>query len=111
MADAAFESWPELFRAALAGRIALEAVRVNEDDDEGWMLTASHQGDFFRVCCRSELFGEGVDVDHVLWCEGVKRSVLSIFDKILPPSPAVVAAIEDVLNNHVQAMRVERVAE
>lgn len=104
----ALDLWPEVFRAALVECVELEQVKLNENDDEGWFLSASYQGVHFHICCRNEIAGEAVEVEHVLWCEGVKKSILRLFDKTTPPPPTVVAAIDEVLRNRVRASGVER---
>ena len=105
----ALDSLPEIFRDSLIKRLMLDEIRLNKNDDEGWLLTASYQGFFLRIICRNQLVGE--NVENVLWCEGVQKSVISFFDKKLPPPPALVAAIADVLNNDVGAKDVEKLVE
>ena len=105
----ALDLLPEIFRDALIKRLSLEDVRLNKNDDEGWLITASHQGVSLRIICRNQLVGD--NAENVLWCEGVKKSVVSFLDKKLPPPPPVVAAIAEVLYNDVRAKDVETLVE
>ena len=103
------DSLPEAFRDALHLRISLDQVRLNKNDDEGWLLTASHLGTPFRVLCRYQFIGD--NAENILWCEGVKKSVISFFDKKLPPPPVLIAAISEVLKNDLHAKDVETLVE
>jgi hypothetical protein len=103
------DSLPEIFRDALTKRVSLEGVRLNTNDDDGWSLTASHQGASFRILCRNHLAGD--NAENVLWCEGVKKSVISLFDKKLPPPPVLVTAIAEVLSNDIGPNSIETLTE